>query len=136
MAWSKHRRRFRLIVVLFSLFVATAFLANLFSAPAPLAPAPAANVPFPMPLELEGVDLNRQSDADVAAKNAACLQCHQDVRDPHFKATVHLGCTDCHGGGLEGKAVCPPDVPGPSHGCPAAPPAHNPGAWRSSANPA
>ena len=26
------------------------------------------------------------------------MQCHQAARDPHGKATVRLGCVDCHGG--------------------------------------
>ena len=34
----------------------------------------------------------------AAAKSAGCLTCHQGARDPHFKDTVRLGCTDCHGG--------------------------------------
>src|SRR5262249_10288794 len=57
-----------------------------------------ANVPFPMPPELVGVDLNKQSDADVAAKSTSCLQCHTTAKDPHYKNTVRIGCTDCHGG--------------------------------------
>jgi hypothetical protein len=91
-------------------------------------PAPPGPVPFPMPAGLEGVDLKRQSDADVAAKSAACVECHRGVGDPHDKATVHLGCTDCHGG----RPAAHP--PGP-RGCPMAPPTQNPGVWRSSANP-
>src|SRR5690349_19289726 len=32
--------------------------------------------PFPMPPELVGVDLNKQTDADVHAKSDNCLACH------------------------------------------------------------
>jgi hypothetical protein len=54
--------------------------------------------PYPLPEELRGVDLLGQSDDAARAKSAGCLQCHQGARDPHFKDTVRLGCTDCHGG--------------------------------------
>jgi hypothetical protein len=54
--------------------------------------------PFPMPQELVGVNLLGQSNDDVARKSSGCLTCHQGARDPHFKDTVRLGCTDCHGG--------------------------------------
>ena len=50
------------------------------------------------PPELEGVDLNKQTDADVAAKSDTCTACHAGAHDPHYKTTVRLGCTDCHGG--------------------------------------
>ncbi len=97
-------------------------------APVSSAAAQSAPVPFPMPPELQGVDLNRQSDAEVRAKSAACLECHQGARDPHEKGTVHLGCTDCHGGGPSGHQVGP-------RTCPIAPPTRNPQVWRTSANP-
>jgi hypothetical protein len=83
-----------------------------------------------MPPEIEGVDLNRQSDADVAAKSTACLGCHQNVHDPHFKTTVHLGCTDCHGDGRSPASLAPGQ-----RGCPIAPPNLNPNVWRTTANP-
>jgi hypothetical protein len=53
---------------------------------------------FPLPPELQGVDLLRQTDAEAAAKSAGCVGCHQGAADPHYKKTVRLGCTDCHGG--------------------------------------
>jgi hypothetical protein len=56
------------------------------------------NAPFPIPPELVGVNLLGQSADDAAKKSSGCLTCHQGARDPHFKDTVHLGCTDCHGG--------------------------------------
>src|SRR5579872_5923263 len=58
--------------------------------------APPSGGPFPTPPELIGVDLNQQDDDAVLAKSANCVGCHQNARDPHFKNTVHLGCTDCH----------------------------------------
>ena len=39
-----------------------------------------------------------RSAEDAARKSAGCITCHQNVRDPHFKDTLRLGCTDCHGG--------------------------------------
>src|SRR4051812_42379531 len=41
--------------------------------------------PFPMPSELLGVDLSRQTADDAAAKSAGCFQCHQGQHDPHDK---------------------------------------------------
>src|SRR5205807_2509786 len=54
--------------------------------------------PFPMPRELSGVDLSKQTDADALAKSRGCIACHENTGDMHAKATVRLGCTDCHGG--------------------------------------
>jgi hypothetical protein len=59
-------------------------------------PDPAA--PFPTPPDFVGVQLLNQTAADAERKSAGCVNCHQQVRDPHFKDTVRLGCTDCHGG--------------------------------------
>jgi hypothetical protein len=56
------------------------------------------NAPFPMPPELVGVNLLGQSTEDAARKSAGCITCHKEAHDPHFKDTVRLGCTDCHGG--------------------------------------
>jgi hypothetical protein len=61
-------------------------------------PPPARGEAYPLPPELQGVDLLRQTDAESAAKSAGCINCHQEARDPHYKNTVRLGCTDCHGG--------------------------------------
>jgi hypothetical protein len=98
----------------------------------PPAPPPA-NVPFPVPPELVGVELGKQTDAEAQAKSAGCVSCHQGARDPHYKATVRLGCTDCHGG-TPPPADAPPEHGG--RGCPAAPPTRNPEGWRAgSANP-
>ena len=54
--------------------------------------------PFPLPPELIGVDLSKQTEADALAKSRGCIVCHENVGDMHAKATVRLGCVDCHGG--------------------------------------
>ncbi len=54
--------------------------------------------PFPMPPHLANVELMKQSAAEAHAKSSGCMACHQGAKDPHFKDTVRLGCTDCHGG--------------------------------------
>ena len=73
------------------------------ASPAPAAPLPPGMMharvnPFPLPPEMIGVDLSRQTEADAAAKSRGCVACHQNVGDMHNKATVRLGCIDCHGG--------------------------------------
>lgn len=54
--------------------------------------------PFPMPAELIGVNLMAQTAEQAHAKSIGCVVCHRDAHDPHYKDTVKLGCTDCHGG--------------------------------------
>jgi hypothetical protein len=128
---TRHGRRW-VVLVAAGLVVGGSLTAQPTSAPPPAPPPHSAelgNVPFPLPPELEGVDLNRQSDNDVAAKTNQCTSCHQGARDPHYKNTVHLGCMDCHGSGHEA-------VPGRTRGCPMAPPNRNPDVWRTTANPA
>src|SRR5262245_18251544 len=59
--------------------------------------APPINVeenPFPLPPELEGMDLLKQTAEQAAAKSSGCVSCHQNVGDPHGKATLRLGCVD------------------------------------------
>jgi len=56
------------------------------------------NDPFPMPPELVGVELMKQTDAEKQAKSHGCIVCHENSKDPHCKETVRIGCTDCHGG--------------------------------------
>ncbi|MSR30835.1 MAG: hypothetical protein EXR99_04940 [Gemmataceae bacterium] len=102
--------------------------------------APPQNIPFPLPPELQGLDLNKQGDEEILAKSASCVACHENACDPHGKATVRLGCTDCHGGNAnvqrsDGQTGYPDRPPYASRSCPAAPPAKKPGAWRNSANP-
>ncbi len=70
------------------------------------------NDPFPLPPELVGVNLLAQSAAEANAKSAGCMVCHMGAKDPHFKDTVKLGCTDCHGGNASASTkeqahVCP-----------------------------
>ncbi len=71
--------------------------------------------PFPMPPELIGVNLMQQTDAEKLRKSVGCISCHQNTSDPHFKSTVRLGCTDCHGGNAstndKGKAHVQPQFP-------------------------
>src|SRR6516164_7214136 len=64
----------------------------------PPAGTAAADEPYPLPPELVGVDLMKQTREEADAKSNGCVSCHQGVRDPHFKETVRLGCVDCHGG--------------------------------------
>jgi hypothetical protein len=80
--------------------------------------------PFPMPPELAGVELMKQTAAEAQAKSAGCVACHQNVGDPHAKGTLRIGCTDCHGG----NANCTD-----KHRAHVAP--RNPHLWPSSANP-
>jgi hypothetical protein len=54
--------------------------------------------PSPLPPELQGVNLMKQTPEEAAAKSTGCLHCHQNVHDPHAKETVQIGCCDCHGG--------------------------------------
>ena len=46
--------------------------------------------------ELENVHLLQQTADEAAAKGTGCVKCHENVGDPHFKDTLHLGCVDCH----------------------------------------
>jgi hypothetical protein len=76
------------------------------------------------PAERQEVNLLRQTDEEAMAKSTGCLTCHQGAHDPHEKATVRLGCCDCHGGDpsatTQEQAHVHPRFPG---------------AWHSSANP-
>ncbi|MGL4420469.1 MAG: hypothetical protein ACRCZF_07385, partial [Gemmataceae bacterium] len=56
------------------------------------------NDPFPMPTELLGIKLMEQTADQAHGKSVGCLVCHVGSRDPHFKDTLQIGCTDCHGG--------------------------------------
>jgi hypothetical protein len=80
--------------------------------------------PFPMPPELVGVDLLRQTAEQAQAKSHGCVSCHQHVCDPHGKDTLRLGCCDCHGGDAHAATK------EQAHVHP-----RFPEAWRSSANP-
>ncbi len=70
------------------------------------------NDPFPMPPELAGVELMKQTAEQAHSKSAGCQVCHQHTGDPHGKNTLRIGCTDCHGGNAdsltkEGAHVAP-----------------------------
>ncbi|MGL4462375.1 MAG: hypothetical protein ACRC1K_09480, partial [Planctomycetia bacterium] len=79
---------------------------------------------YPLPPELVDVQLNKQTDAEIALKSDGCVNCHKNAHDPHYKTTVRLGCTDCHGG----DATCNDIFKAHIHPV-------NPEAWTSSANP-
>jgi len=80
--------------------------------------------PYPFPPELIGVELMKQSADDAHRKSAGCINCHQNVCDPHFKDTLRIGCTDCHGGDASKTDKLAAHVP-----------ARFPEVWASSANP-
>ncbi len=79
---------------------------------------------YPFPPGFEHIDLLSQTDEDVFRKSGTCLNCHQNVGNPHRKDTVRLGCVDCHGG----NPTSP--IKEISHVTP-----RFPDAWRTSANP-
>jgi hypothetical protein len=95
------------------------------AAPASISPVLLTDGPYPLPPELVGVDLLKQTAGAARAKSAGCMACHQGVGDPHAKDTLHIGCTDCHGGDAAAPDKFHAHVP-----------ARFPEAWRSSANPA
>ena len=80
--------------------------------------------PFPIPPELMGIDLSKQTPEEAHAKSAGCLSCHENAHDPHLSRAFHLGCVDCHGGdpttAVKKKAHVQP---------------RHAGAWPTSANP-
>ncbi len=51
-----------------------------------------------MPPELQHVNLMQQTAAEAHAKSVGCIHCHKNTHDMHGKPSMHLGCTDCHGG--------------------------------------
>ncbi|MCY2965038.1 MAG: hypothetical protein NT069_15625 [Planctomycetota bacterium] len=91
----------------------------------PIESAPAdSNDPYPIPPELRGIELTRQTPTEARAKSRGCVNCHETAHDPHGSQAFHLGCVDCHGGdaaaGDKEHAHVQPCMPG---------------AWGSSANP-
>ncbi|HSQ54111.1 MAG TPA: hypothetical protein VLM40_00070 [Gemmata sp.] len=80
--------------------------------------------PFPMPPEMAGVQLMKQTATETQAKSAGCIACHQNVGDPHGKKTLRLGCTDCHGGNANETSKDAAHVA-----------SRNPQLWPTSANP-
>ena len=57
--------------------------------------------PYPIPPELQGVNLLAQTKEQAHAKSWGCLECHKDQHDPHFSKALNIGCTDCHGGNAD-----------------------------------
>ncbi len=84
-------------------------------------PALPASPPDAAPEELS---LLKQTEDQAAAKSAGCLCCHQNAHDPHGKETLHLGCTDCHGGDANAKDILTAHVQ-----------PRFPDAWKTSAKP-
>jgi hypothetical protein len=82
------------------------------------------NSSYPIPEELRFDDLARQSAGDAFAKSEGCVHCHTNVGNMHPENTVHIGCTDCHGGNPWSTDIRV------AHVKPALP-----AAWKSSANP-
>ncbi len=54
--------------------------------------------PYPLPPEMQGVNLITQSKEQAHAKSFGCLECHKDQHDPHYSKAINIGCVDCHGG--------------------------------------
>ena len=70
------------------------------------------------------VDLLRQTLEAAQAKSASCVHCHQSTGDPHCKASLNLGCIDCHGGNPQATLKIEAHVA-----------SRHPEVWCSSANP-
>ena len=51
-------------------------------------------------LKPAATSLGVQSQDEAAGKTSGCISCHSATDEPtmHPTKTVHLGCTDCHGG--------------------------------------
>jgi hypothetical protein len=83
-----------------------------------------AEEPYPLPKDWAYSNLPSQTHDDALMKSHGCMSCHTDVGDMHSSPTVHLGCTDCHGGNAGGQTM------EAAHVAP-----RFPNAWRSSGNP-
>src|SRR2546428_5523904 len=48
----------------------------------------------------ESASVRGQSQEEADRKSSGCVSCHTSTDEPtmHPTKTVHLGCTDCHGG--------------------------------------
>src|SRR5258708_37999217 len=68
---------------------ALSFLFALHASSKPPARAPQESAPF-----------RGQSQEEADRKSSGCISCHTSTDEPtmHPTKTVHLGCTDCHGG--------------------------------------
>jgi hypothetical protein len=83
-----------------------------------------AEEPYPLPKNWAYSNLPSQTQDDAFMKSYGCVACHTDVGTMHRSSTVHLGCTDCHGGNAGGQTL------EDAHVVP-----RFPNAWRSSGNP-
>src|SRR5262245_10989021 len=121
-------RTFRYGLLLTAAFVALLLANAVHYAQAPGRPQPNWSTdpldPYPIPPELAGVNLLAQTEAEANRKSSGCITCHQTVKDPHFKDTIHIGCTDCHGGCADAVDKEKAHVP-----------ARYPEYWRTAANP-
>jgi hypothetical protein len=54
--------------------------------------------PFPYPPGADQWRLLSQTAEQASLKSQGCVHCHESTGDPHVRQTLHLGCTDCHGG--------------------------------------
>ncbi len=81
-----------------------------------------ASDPYPMPAGFG--DITKQTPAQATSKSHGCIACHQTIKDPHMSDSVHLGCTDCHGGDANAVTADGAHVP-----------ALFPNAWGGSGNP-
>jgi hypothetical protein len=87
-----------LVALLFgAVLVPSLIRSDRLSAQVPPRPA-SVPVAYPTPPEVAALDLSKQSTEEAEAKSVGCQSCHQGSHDPHYKDTVKLGCTDCHGG--------------------------------------
>jgi hypothetical protein len=120
----RHLSRRSVVLMGAAVLLAAVFVgSNVWSAVA----APDAGVPTALPADAlppAGVDLSKQTDQEAGAKSIGCMACHKDTHDPHQKETLHLGCTDCHGGDATAKDA---------HAAHVQP--RFPEAWRTSAKP-
>ena len=97
----------------FALSLALATAAGLTADPSP--PSPRRGAGFGMTAQTGVGALAGQSEADMEQKNAGCVSCHTASDEPtmHPTGTVHLACTDCHGGDSSAR-VAPGAKPGSS----------------------
>src|SRR6266851_4951537 len=59
----------------------------------------ASSIP-PAKVPQESAPFRGQSQEEADRKSSGCISCHTSTDEPtmHPTKTVHLGCTDCHGG--------------------------------------
>lgn len=71
----------------------------------------AGNSAYPIPADVQHVDMMHQSPEEAAAKSTSCIQCHTDVGHMHPINSIQLGCTDCHGGDASTSDIRKSHVP-------------------------